>query len=92
MLPIADRFGNLLACCRFLRDHARTIAGKSQLFINAYAKALEIIPRQLCDNAGFDATDVLNKLRQKHACKSGDGNNFGVDVNTGESMEGSIGA
>ena len=69
--------------CRFLRDHARTIAGKSQLFINAYAKALEIIPRQLCDNAGFDATDVLNKLRQKHAAKSGDGNNFGVDVNTG---------
>lgn len=69
--------------CRYLRDHARTIAGKSQLFINAYAKALEIIPRQLCDNAGFDATDVLNKLRQKHASKSGDGNNFGVDVNTG---------
>jgi T-complex protein 1 subunit eta len=31
------------------------------------AKALEIIPRQLCDNAGFDATNILNKLRQKHA-------------------------
>ena len=28
---------------------------------------MQIIPRQLCDNAGFDATDVLNKLRQKHA-------------------------
>jgi hypothetical protein len=28
---------------------------------------LQVIPRQLCDNAGFDATDVLNKLRQKHA-------------------------
>nr|XP_034901446.1 T-complex protein 1 subunit eta-like isoform X1 [Populus alba] len=52
---------------RYLRQHARTIAGKSQLFINSYAKALEVIPRQLCDNAGFDATDVLNKLRQKHA-------------------------
>jgi T-complex protein 1 subunit eta len=85
---------------KYLRQHARTIAGKSQLFINAYAKALEVllctticevhmkcllnikqlsqltsykfmiyqvIPRQLCDNAGFDATDVLNKLRQKHA-------------------------
>ena len=67
-----------------MRDHARTIAGKSQLFINAYAKALEIIPRQLCDNAGFDATDVLNKLRQKHAVKSQEGQNFGVDVNTGK--------
>lgn len=32
---------------------------------------LQVIPRQLCDNAGFDATDVLNKLRQKHALQSG---------------------
>lgn len=32
---------------------------------------MQIIPRQLCDNAGFDATDVLNKLRQKHALPSG---------------------
>ncbi|KAF6152189.1 hypothetical protein GIB67_019411 [Kingdonia uniflora] len=68
---------------RYLRQHARTIAGKSQLFINAYAKALEVIPRQLCDNAGFDATDVLNKLRQKHALPSGEGALYGVDVNTG---------
>lgn len=27
---------------RYLRQHARTIAGKSQLFINSYAKALEV--------------------------------------------------
>lgn len=52
---------------RTLRDHSRTIAGKEQLIIGAIAKALEIIPRQLCDNAGFDATNILNKLRQKHA-------------------------
>lgn len=50
-----------------LRDYSRTIAGKEQLLIGAIAKALEIIPRQLCDNAGFDATNILNKLRQKHA-------------------------
>jgi len=36
---------------RALRDHARTIPGKAQLFIASYAKALEAIPRQLCDNA-----------------------------------------
>ena len=42
-----------------------------------------MIPRQLCDNSGFDATDVLNKLRQKHALAGGEGANFGVDVNTG---------
>lgn len=62
---------------RMLRDHSRTIAGKEQLLIGAIAKALEIIPRQLCDNAGFDATNILNKLRQKHA----QGNCwYGVDI------------
>jgi len=68
---------------RYLRQHARTIAGKSQLFINSYAKALEVIPRQLCENAGFDATDVLNKLRQKHALPANEGAPYGVDINTG---------
>jgi hypothetical protein len=38
------------------RDHARSIPGKSQLFIDAFARALEVIPRQLADNSGFDAT------------------------------------
>lgn len=52
---------------KYLRMHSRTIEGKQQLIIGAYAKAFEIIPRQLCDNAGFDATDILNKLRMKHA-------------------------
>ena len=52
---------------RYLRDYSRTIAGKEQLLIGAMAKALEVIPHQLCDNAGFDATNILNKLRQKHA-------------------------
>lgn len=53
-----------------IRTHARTIPGKIQLILTAFARALEIIPRQICDNAGLDSTDVLNKLRQRHA--SGD--------------------
>ncbi|KAK7508684.1 hypothetical protein BaRGS_00000250 [Batillaria attramentaria] len=61
----------------YLRDYSHTIAGKEQLLIAAYAKALEIIPRQLCDNAGFDATNILNKLRQKHAQG---GTWFGVNI------------
>ena len=52
---------------KYLRDYSRTVEGKQQMIIAAFAKALEVIPRQLCDNAGFDATDILNKLRQKHA-------------------------
>lgn len=52
---------------KFLRDKSRTIEGKQQAIMAAFAKSLEIIPRQLCDNAGIDATDVLNKLRMLHA-------------------------
>jgi Chaperonin GroEL (HSP60 family) len=61
----------------FIRNHALSTPGKLQLIITAFAKALEIIPRQICDNAGLDSTDILNKLRMKHA----NGEKwFGVDV------------
>jgi len=42
------------------------IPHKQQTIIKAFAKALEVIPRQLCDNAGFDSTDILNRLRVEH--------------------------
>lgn len=70
---VLNKFVNLgggaieMQLSKTLRDYSRNIAGKEQLLIGAIAKALEIIPRQLCDNAGFDATNILNKLRQKHA-------------------------
>ncbi|EKM61409.1 uncharacterized protein PHACADRAFT_247976 [Phanerochaete carnosa HHB-10118-sp] len=66
-----------------IRKHALSIPGKLQLVITAFAKALEIIPRQICDNAGLDSTDILNKLRMKHA------NGFkwfGVDVDGAEGV------
>ena len=52
---------------KYLRDYSRTVAGKEQLIIAAVARSLEVIPRQLCDNAGFDSTNILNRLREKHA-------------------------
>jgi hypothetical protein len=33
----------------------------------ATATLPQVIPRQLCDNAGFDSTDILNQLRHRHA-------------------------
>lgn len=65
---------------RHLREHLKTVKGKHQLVMNGYAKALEIIPKQLADNSGMDATDVLNKLRQKHAQEGEKGTWVGVNV------------
>ncbi|KAI7157278.1 putative T-complex protein 1 subunit [Hortaea werneckii] len=44
----------------------KNVPHKQQAIIKSFAKALEVIPRQLCDNAGFDATDILNRLRVEH--------------------------
>lgn len=52
---------------RHLRTYAKGIKSKHQMIIGAYAKALEVIPRQLSVNAGFDATDLLNHLRAAHS-------------------------
>ena len=67
----------LMELSAHLREPSRTIYGKQQLLIGAYAKALEVIPRQVSSNAGMDPTDVLNKLRMKHAHG---GKWYGVDV------------
>lgn len=63
---------------KYLREYSRTVEGKQQMIIASFAKALEVIARQLCENAGFDSTDILNKLRQKHAQPGGQW--FGVDM------------
>ncbi|KAI5298454.1 T-complex protein 1 subunit eta, partial [Ascosphaera atra] len=58
-------------------DHG--LPHKEQAVVKAFAKALEIIPRQLCDNAGLDSTDILNRLRVEH----GKGNYWaGVDFSS----------
>src|SRR3989344_4252616 len=63
-----------------LREYAKTIGGREQLAIEAFAEALEIIPRTLAETAGMDPIDTLVALRSKHSTK--DGKNFGVNVFT----------
>jgi len=49
-----------------LRDYARTVGGKEQMAIEAYAEALEVIPTVLAESAGMDALDTLLKLKSMH--------------------------
>jgi len=65
---------------KHLRSYARGISGKNQVIVNAFAKSLETIPRNIADNAGLDSVDVLNRLRQKHSQDVQEGANYGVDI------------
>jgi thermosome len=49
-----------------LRKYAIEVGGREQLAIQAYAEALEIIPRVLAESCGMDAIDTLVELRAKH--------------------------
>jgi thermosome len=50
-----------------IRDYAKEIGGREQLAIEAFADALEIVPRTLAESAGMDPIDTLVKLRSQHA-------------------------
>jgi thermosome len=70
----------LAALSRDLRTFAETIGGREQMAIEAFASALEIIPRTLAENAGLDPVTTLIELRKAHA----DGqSNAGINVYEG---------
>lgn len=52
---------------RHLREYSRNISGKRQFILQAFAKALEVIPKNLAANAGLDSTDLINRLRKAHS-------------------------
>jgi len=51
---------------RKIRNYARGFAGKEQLAIEAFAEALEVIPKTLAQNAGLNPIDILVELRAAH--------------------------
>jgi len=51
---------------KHLRQYATNFGGREQLAIEAFANSLEIIPKVLVENAGYNPIDILVKLRAKH--------------------------
>ena len=66
---------------RRLRDYADSVSGREQLAVEAFADALELIPRVLAENAGLDSIDLLVDLRAAH---ESDEPHAGLNVYTGE--------
>jgi thermosome len=54
-----------------VRDYAAQVGGREQLAIEAFAEAMEIIPRTLADNAGLDILDTMVAMKAAHAKKNG---------------------
>lgn len=74
----------LAALSRDLRSYAESVGGREQMAIEAFASALEIIPRTLAENAGLDPVNTIIELRKSHA----DGNVFsGINVEEGGVMD-----
>ena len=68
-----------------LRDYAKTIGGREQIAIDAFAETLEEIPRTLAETAGMDQLDTLVNLRSKHQEK--EGKNIGIDVHNAKLVD-----
>ncbi|MBO8181794.1 MAG: TCP-1/cpn60 chaperonin family protein [Archaeoglobus sp.] len=64
-----------------LKQWATTLGGREQLAAEAFANALEVIPRALAENAGLDPIDILVEIRKAH--EEGK-KSYGVNVFSGK--------
>ena len=64
-------------------EFQKTVKGKAKNGIEAFAKALLIIPKTLAQNSGHDIQDAIASLQDEHA----EGNIVGLDLTTGEPMD-----
>jgi thermosome len=55
-----------VAVAAALRDAAASVAGRQQLAVEAFADAVDSVPRTLAQNAGLDPIDALVDLRERH--------------------------
>ena len=64
-----------------LKEFASTVGGREQMAVEAFANALEVIPKTLAENSGLDPIDAMIALRKAHTEE--DGWKYGVNVNDG---------
>ena len=69
---------------RGIRKFADSLSGREQLAVQAFANAIEIIPRTLAENAGIDPIDILTELKAAHDKKE---KWAGIDVFKGKVVD-----
>jgi len=70
-----------IAIAMALRDYAPSVGGREQMAIEAFANAIEVIPKTLSENAGLDPIDMMLEIRSAH--KKGK-KYAGINVNAGK--------
>ncbi len=65
-----------------LRKYATKVGGREQLAVEAFADAIEVIPRTLAENAGLEPIDILVEMRSVH--DKADGKNQGINAFKGK--------
>merc|ERR1711907_703010 len=55
--------------------------GKAKLGVEAFSKALLVIPKTLAQNSGFDVLDTILTLQDEHRAKK---EAVGLDINSGK--------
>jgi chaperonin GroEL (HSP60 family) len=64
-----------------LREYAPSVGGREQMAIEAFANAVEVVPKTLAENAGLDPIDMMIEMRRAHK----KGNKYaGIDVFNGQ--------
>ncbi|KAL9255269.1 T-complex protein 1 subunit zeta 1-like protein [Drosera capensis] len=66
-----------------INEVRKTVKGRAQLGVEAFANALLIIPKTLAENAGLDTQDVIISLTGEHDA----GNVVGLNLQTGEPID-----
>ena len=63
---VAGAASSEIELAKQLRKYADGLSGREQFAVNAFAAALEIIPKTLAENAGLDPIDVITNLKSAH--------------------------
>jgi thermosome len=66
-----------------LREYSSTLKGREQLAVAKFAEAVEIVPKSLAENAGFNSVDKLVELKKRHEVDK----RAGLNVYTGKIVD-----
>ena len=75
---------------RDIRSAATGVSGREQLAVEAFADAVETVPRTLAENAGLDRIDTIAELYAAHSDGEIESGVLGVEGRVGNAVEAGI--